>query len=230
MNNFNNKLLDKAISDKYKNNKEFMIDINNLGVSVKEDAIKKWRQGNSTPKTIDIAKICKLLNIDVYDLLYVENKNKAANSKDYTLLPSYNVRAGAGGEGYLPDALESTKIPVSNKFLNGCNPEFLHIIQVAGDSMEPTIRPNDWLIIDMVSNGTYDRSFEKVDGIYLISKDGSIQIKRLAFRGTKGIDIISDNPMYPIENTLERGIELDILGKLFKHVQDLGALAIKELE
>jgi len=229
MKSFNNELLDKAISNKYKNNKEFMIDINNLGVSVKEDAIKKWRQGNSTPKTVDIATICKLLNIDVYELLYIESMSKPANNQEYTLLTSYNVKAGAGAEGFLPDTLESTKLPVSNQFLNGCNPEFLHIIQVAGDSMQPTIRPNDWLIIDMVSNGIMNRQFEKVDGIYLISKDGSIQIKRLAFRGTKGVDIISDNPMYPVENDLDRSIELVILGKLFKHVQDLGALAIKEL-
>ena len=231
MDDFNYELLDRKIGDTYSTNSIAAIAFQNAGIKVKEDAIKKWRQSNSVPKTKDLNKLCKLLKIDASDLLLTKDTEKevAINNYEYSLLSSYNVMAGAAADGYLPDVLESTKVPIANKFLNGANADYLHIIQVAGDSMQPTINPNDWLIIDMVSNGNSSRNFEKVDGIYLISRDGSIQIKRLAFRGTKGVDIISDNPMYPIDNTLEKGIELVVLGKLFKHIKDLGMLTIKEI-
>ena len=209
--------------------KEFTAEQIAVRMGVSTSTVTHWSNGRRFPtKEASIRSIANILQVQVSEL-FGEVKQKQVNNNNFAMLPSYNIMAGAGAEGFLPDVLESTKIPIANQFLNGCNPDFMHIIQVAGDSMQPTIRPNDWLIIDMVSNGQIDRHFEKVDGIYLVSKDGSIQIKRLAFRGTKGVDIISDNTLYPIENTLDRGIELNIIGKLFKHVQDLGSLAITEL-
>jgi len=160
---------------------------------------------------------------------YTDLINNPINNQNFSMLLSYNIKAGAGAEGFLPDTLEATKIPISNKFLNGSNADFLHIIQVAGDSMYPTVSDNDWLIIDMVSNGETCRQFEKVNGIYLINRDGLVQIKRLEFLGKKGIDIISDNQAYETKNTIKDHIELEIIGKLFKQVKDLGSLTITEL-
>jgi len=198
-----------------------------------QSAVAKWLSlnediRNDMPNTI-LIKISQYLNVDAAYLVGLQEEKRVGNcmnNENYTLLPSYNVLAGAGAEGYLPDVLEFSKIPVSNSLIGGVNTEYLHIIQVAGDSMQPTIKPSDWLIIDMVSNGVTERLFEKVDGIYLISKDGAIQIKRLAFKGAKGVDIISDNTFYPVENTIEKNIDLVIIGKLYKHVQDLGALLV----
>lgn len=200
--------------------------------------VSRWMSLNDSirqniPNTI-LAKISDLLNVDIKYLLCMQEEkqkiNHTANNEDYTMLLSYDIRAGAGAEGYLPDMPESTKIPVANKLLNGSNPDFLHIIQVAGDSMEPTISDSDWLIVDMISNGKTNRMFEKVPGIYLVNIDGYIQIKRLEFRGTKGVDIISDNQIYTRRNTLEDNLDLEILGKLFKQVKDLGALTITNLD
>lgn len=185
--------------------------------------------GTRFPDAEHYPLIAKALDVKLPILFGIREQQTHVNNPDFTMLLSYNVKAGAGAEGYLPDTLESTKLPVSNKLLNGCNTEFLHIIQVAGDSMQPTISDNDWLIIDMVSNGKVDRVFEKVNGVYLINRDGLIQIKRLEFLGNKGVDIISDNQAYETKNNIKDSIELEILGKLFKQIKDLGSLAIKEL-
>ena len=82
----------------------------------------------------------------------------------------------------------------------------------------------------MISNGKVDRCFEKIAGIYVIQKDEGVQVKRLDFKGNRGIDIISDNKIYSKENTLQDGIEIYIIGKVFKHISDLGSLVISELE
>lgn len=197
--------------------------------TIGDKTIYAYMSGTRFPDAEHYPLIAKSLGVDL-PILFGETKKEPVNNPDYTMLRSYNVKAGAGAEGYLPDTLESTRLPVSNKLLNGANPEFLHIIQVAGDSMQPTISDNDWLIVDMVSDGKVDRVFEKVNGIYLINRDGIIQIKRLEFLGNKGIDIISDNPIYETKNTIKDSIELEIIGKLFKQIKDLGSLTIKELD
>lgn len=205
-----------------------------------QSAVAKWlslneKIRNDLPNTI-LLKIAKLLDVDPEYLVGMQDEKRTIyfnNPNFSTPIPLVtNTMAGAGSQGIIPDIVHAERLPVSNRFLNGANPEYLSILQVAGDSMMPTIMPNDWVIIDMVTStdGTRTRAFEKIDGIYLINKDGSIQIKRLEFKGDRGVDIISDNTAYSRENTMRDGIELYIVGKLFKHIHDLGALAIKELE
>lgn len=193
-----------------------------------QSAVSKWlseneETRNSIPISI-LTKISELLNVDVAYLIGVQDSKKADIVDGISMVPIVDIKAGAGAEGLLPDFITHERVPIWSKFLNGINPNNLAIFQVVGDSMEPTIRPDDWVVIDMV-NG---RQFEPVDAIYLINRDGSIQIKRLAFKGSKGIDIISDNKEYRAENTITDNIELFVIGKLYRHIRTLGALAIQE--
>lgn len=226
-------IVSKIRAEMYEKNIKQKYLVEYLGAS--QSNVSKWLSENEKirldlPNTI-LVKIAQLLHVDVAYLVGLQDEklkiNETANNSNFTMLQSYNIKAGAGAECLLPTAFEATRIPVANQLLNGCNTDFLHIIQVLGDSMEPTISSNDWLIIDMVSNGEIERMFENINGIYLINRDGIIQIKRLDFLGNKGIDIISDNSIYPTKNTLIDGIEIEIIGKLFKQVKDLGSLALK---
>lgn len=197
-----------------------------LGVSL--DAVKNWtrKDGNARiPDNDNIKAIAKALKCSVEDIAEIDPAFKNKDDFDgITMLPIVDIKAGAGAEGLLPDFITHERVPIWSKFLNGINPKNLAIFQVVGDSMAPDINPDDWVMIDMV-NGRY---FEPVDAIYLINRDGSIQIKRLAFKGAKGIDIISTNKEYRTENTIDDNIELFVIGKLYRHIRTLGALAIKE--
>lgn len=193
-----------------------------------QSAISKWLSENEDirndiPITI-LAKIAKIIDVDVEYLIGTQEQKKIEQSNNVTMVPMVDIKAGAGAEGLLPDFITSERVPIWTKFLNGTNPKNLAIFQVVGDSMAPDINPDDWVMIDMV-NG---RHFDPVDAIYLINRDGSIQIKRLAFKGAKGIDIISTNKEYRIENTIADNIELFVIGKLYRHIRTLGALAIQE--
>lgn len=192
-----------------------------------QSAISKWLSENESirndiPLTI-LSKLAKILDVDVEYLLGIQEEKRKESNPYITFIPMVNIAAGAGAEGLLPDLITEERIPIWTKLLNGVNPKNLTMFQVVGDSMETTIRPDDWVIIDMV-NG---REFHPVDGIYLINKDGSIQIKRLHFKGAKGVDIISDNKEYPVENTANDQIDMFVIGKLYRHVRTLGSLAEK---
>lgn len=196
---------------------------------IKSNTLKAWfrKDGNArNPDSENLKKLCKVLNCKIEDIAEIDPAFVQNSSvfDGVTMIPIVDIKAGAGAEGLLPDFITSERVPIWTKFLNGINPKNLAIFQVVGDSMEPTIRPDDWVVIDMV-NG---RHFDPVDAIYLINRDGSIQIKRLSFKGNKGVDIISDNKEYRIENTISEGIELFVIGKLYRHIRTLGALAIKE--
>jgi phage repressor protein C with HTH and peptisase S24 domain len=65
----------------------------------------------------------------------------------------------------------------------------LRMVQGIGDSMEPTLRTNDQVLIDI-----NERSLSRISGIYWIDHLGSHGLKRLRPAGPGRILIISDNP------------------------------------
>lgn len=73
------------------------------------------------------------------------------------------------------------------------NPNDLSIIQVSGDSMAPTLIDGDDVLVDKSDAGSRLR-----DGIYVLSRDETLMVKRLALAPTSGtLTISSDNPAYP---------------------------------
>jgi len=223
--NFHNVLSEKGIK-----NKDLAEFITNRGRKISKESIAKYRDGSRTPDPEIISFAAQMAQVDEQSFFGKMKYNTSINNDDYINIPIVNVNAGAGSLGIYPDFIDKTeRLPIASKFLNGANPEFLSIMQVSGDSMHPTIKDKDWLIVDMISNGKSDRQFEKVSGLYVISKDGGIQVKRLEFKGNRGVDIISDNIIYSKENTVNDNIEIFIIGKVFKHISDLGSLVISNL-
>lgn len=68
----------------------------------------------------------------------------------------------------------------------------LAVIDVQGDSMEPTLHDGDSLLLDM-------RAPDLVDGgIYTLRRDSELLVKRLRRQGESWL-IVSDNLEYPVE-------------------------------
>jgi len=227
--------LQKLVEDNFNQKKDFITKF--LSYSpiskrtkepIKDKVVYAYLDGTRSPDAEHYPIIAKALGINVQELFGIDSKSlkKANNVPLGTVqIPVItNIKADAGAEGILPDHIEENNaMEFAPKFLNGAEPKNLRIMQVAGDSMSPTINPDEWLIFDMIFN----RDIEYIDGIYLINRDGSIQVKRLEFQGTKGVDIISDNTSYAVKNTVVHGIELEVIGKLYKHVVSYGAVVEK---
>lgn len=135
------------------------------------------------------------------------SENITQNSDNYSI-DLLNVRAGAG-EGiynYVIETVDTISLD-KNFFRTPINTSKVKGIQVDGDSMEPTLRDGDYVLIDENINfGT--------NGIYAIQYGGQILIKRLQFKMDGSILIISDNEKYDREifNPQENQLPFHIVG------------------
>ena len=81
----------------------------------------------------------------------------------------------------------------------------LSAIAVAGDSMEPTLRDGDEILVDRAPRALRD-------GVHVVRAGDSLLVKRLDLGRPGRIALISDNPAYPpIE--LAPG-EVEIVGRV----------------
>lgn len=138
--------------------------------------------------------------------------NEAIHPGVYARLP-YRRKAPVGGGG----AQEETSLdPVIFKRdwlreeLNA-RPEDLFLMFMEGDSMVPTLRPHDLLLVDLRDHRFF------AEGIYLLQQGEMLLVRRAWPKEPGVVDLISDNPFYPrreirLENLPETGLQ--ILGRV----------------
>ncbi|MDK2818985.1 MAG: hypothetical protein KFW21_06010 [Spirochaetota bacterium] len=66
------------------------------------------------------------------------------------------------------------------------------IIKINGDSMEPTIAKNSWILVKK-------SDCLKSEGIFIFLQDNELRCKRIQKKGSGEIIVKSDNPLYEIE-------------------------------
>jgi phage repressor protein C with HTH and peptisase S24 domain len=87
--------------------------------------------------------------------------------------------------------------------------DHLIVLDVDGDSMEPTLRSGDNCLVDL-----RQRAPGRRDGLYGINRDGELQVKRVAAHPVTGLlTISSDNPAYPRWVDILPG-SIDIIGRV----------------
>jgi hypothetical protein len=110
----------------------------------------------------------------------------------FAMLPVYEARVSAGPGVEPEDGAPLNRIAFRADWLRSVtrgNIGDLVVLNVDGDSMEPTLRQGDTVLVDMGQQ----RPRQK-DGIYVIRTDGGLQVKRVAAHPVTGrITIISDN-------------------------------------
>jgi len=217
---FDYKLLGNLIEDKYKTNKNFSIALKRMGITKSEDAIKKWRQGNSVPKVNELSIISKALDVKISTLFQEE---APINEKSISI-PIIEALAGCGSAGLLDQLqISDDKMSIDKRLLpRDIITDKLSMIRIVGDSMMPYLDENDWAIIQM-RNG-YEVTH--VNGVYLITHGENVHIKRCAFQADGSCLLISDNPLYPVE-TAYAG-DWDIVGKVVARLKFGSPMLIKE--
>lgn len=91
----------------------------------------------------------------------------------------------------------------------GLRPQRASIIQVAGESMLPTLNDGDDILVD------HDDGPDRIrDGLYVLRLDGVLMVKRIATGPLRGsFSVISDNPLYPAWKDVDPAI-LSIIGRV----------------
>lgn len=123
-----------------------------------------------------------------------------------------NVRAAAGAGALETSEQRLAHIAFDPAWLRRVargRPEQLSLIRVAGDSMAPTLRDGDDILVDR-GDGTEGLR----DGIYVLRLDGGLAVKRVTLGpDRKSATVRSDNPDWPDLPPCRPGA-LDILGRV----------------
>jgi len=135
-----------------------------------------------------------------------EFKSENFDEEDFCKVPIFDVKAAAG-DGYLNeseaiiDYIVFRKPYIRNYFLT--TPNGLFLLEVVGDSMEPTFRNGDLIMADR------NKIYDKQDGIYVVKRNSELMVKRIQFLDNEFL-VISDNKLYPPYKTRE----IEIIGKV----------------
>jgi phage repressor protein C with HTH and peptisase S24 domain len=112
-------------------------------------------------------------------------------------VPRLDIGASAGPGALVEDDRADSRFGFDARWLRklSATPDQLAIIRVAGDSMQPTLSDGDDIMVD-----SGDGAARLRDGVYVLRRDDSLLVKRIARGSVAGqVTIISDNPAYPDE-------------------------------
>lgn len=113
--------------------------------------------------------------------------------KSFVSVPLYNIKTATGAGSMVnhwraDDALQFSESWIRQEL--GATPSDLYLIHVDDESMKPTLRSGDTILLD--------RRVTKPDreGIYMLLMDGVLLVKRLQALPGGIIKVVSDNPAY----------------------------------
>ena len=133
----------------------------------------------------------------------------------YVAIPLYNgVRAAAGGGAIVEHETPDDALVFKEEWVRielGARPQDLYLIRVAGDSMEPTLRSGDVILVDRRATRP-DR-----EGVYILRMNEMLLVKRLQALPGGVVRVISDNAAFApfdIKAAEFGGDELAIIGRV----------------
>ena len=187
--------------------------------------ISKWEREEQLPNYGKLLEIASLTHVNLNWLLTGEGemfleseKNQAEiipfDTENYALIPLYSSKISAG-PGLIPDNQVEVQIAFKRSWITRLgDPRNMSLIYVEGDSMLPTLSPGDLVLVDHSRN-----YLDPNGGIYAISLENHIMVKRLQITPDKKILIISDNPVY--ENFKVTPDDLIINGRVILAIRKL---------
>ena len=144
----------------------------------------------------DRHRLAKFLGADESELGGPEENSlgheRRSMRPDWVDVPRLALDAAAGGGALGNDERAIGAFRFSAAWLRGqgLEPAMLSAIVVAGDSMEPTLRDGDEILVDCAPRAWRD-------GVHVVRAGESLLVKRLDLGRPGRIALISDNPAYP---------------------------------
>lgn len=137
-------------------------------------------------------------------------------------IPLLDIAASAGGGTIVEDENVADLIFFDEVWLwqaYGLRPRNLRIFQISGNSMEPTLRAGEMVLIDL----SHTNEQRPSDGIYVIRLEGGVLVKQLQSLPGGRIKVSSENEAYdPFTIDLkEEGIDFVILGRVMINLRNV---------
>lgn len=170
---------------------------------VSQKAARKWLEGESLPENWRIPEMAAKLSTTENHLMWGTRATTlevaepgAAYRPNLYHIPQLDVGGSMGFGRELPDHVDivnrvTVDLPQLRREISFSAPTNLRIITGYGDSMEPTFKDGDPLLVD---TGVTDI---RIDGVYVLERDRQLFIKRVQRNPIDGTLIISsDNKNY----------------------------------
>ena len=161
---------------------------------IAQSTIRKYFDRGEPPRSV-IFRLAGAAGVRAEWLLTGEGTMRAAEQttgEDVVWILDYNVHASAGaGSEVGPERVDGL-VAFRRDWLRNklrVDPARLCLIHVEGDSMEPTLRPGDTILVDR--SDTLVR-----DGVFALGLDGALHVKRLHHADRNTVEVLSDNPSY----------------------------------
>ncbi|MEX2482083.1 MAG: S24 family peptidase [Gammaproteobacteria bacterium] len=118
-----------------------------------------------------------------------EARDGAELPGDFRLIPRLDVQASAGPGALVDSETSMEMLAFRADWLRarGINPHSAHVLTARGDSMEPTIRDGDILLVETAIDQVAD------NGIYVVVYAGRTLVKRVQLRLDGSVVLRSDN-------------------------------------
>ena len=186
---------------------------------ISQSSYARYETGESLLNSEKMSLLVTKLNIDTHWLITGEgemfrNNNPSTNTliEDLSVIkiPMIDVKASAGQGmvNYIEDIKDFISLP-ENILPAYTNKKNLAIIEIMGDSMEPTIKNGEIVILD---TGVQEI---RSGSVYLIRVFDDLRVKRIDRKMNGNIVIMSDNAVYPPEELAFEELEnspLHIIG------------------
>jgi repressor LexA len=188
-----------------------------LKLNINYNTIKTWNNRGKVP----LEKLLTSLKDNDIDINWLLG-GKEDNSNTISLPYYPNIYASAGGGAYSEIQQNQSTIKFDKTFLQKnlgiINYNNIHIIKAVGESMEPTIKDGDMLLVLPLDNEHFTI---KNSSIYVVQYEDMIMVKRLEKHPIdKTYTLISDNsqvyePLY-LDN--KQSSELKIIGRVLLYI------------
>ena len=212
-----NEIIEKIkdiLSNELNNKRVFDKDVA-AALNLSKQSLSILKKKNSIPYE-EISKFCAIRKISINWVLFDQApKSLEEQTNKYSRIKYFNeINASAGGGGFNYDD-NYELLSIDKKLLdslyksNNSNPESIIALNVIGDSMEPTLLNKEVILFDKnnidISKG----------GIFIVSTNIGLLVKRVSLKLDGSIELISDNKNYNSEIIQKSELDsIQILGKV----------------
>ncbi|MDO6528095.1 S24 family peptidase [Motilimonas sp. 1_MG-2023] len=198
-------------------------------INVSDTSVRKYLKG-AVP-SLDIgARIADVYGVSLLWLATGKGESSDTSQQDvqhhaavefdeeFVLVPGYHVQVSAGNGSCALDGPVKRHLAFRRKYLayRKLNPDKLAVVFAKGDSMEPTIKDNDSLLVDLSSNTAIDGR------IFVVRLGEELYAKRIQKSYDGSILLISDNKEYKEQSiSKEKLNDLCIVGQVVQRMTDL---------
>jgi phage repressor protein C with HTH and peptisase S24 domain len=193
-----------------------------MGLS--EKTISRYLEGERVPGADNLAPL-EALGVDLTWLCTgVGSMRRPAPSTApiedrFVLVPRYDVRVAAGAGAVVHSDQVVDHLAFKREWVRDrlrVRPEDLALVQVVGDSMQPTLGDGDLALVHLAERRLAEGA------AYVIETAGELRVKRISRRMDGTVVVGSDNPRYAAEELAPDVAEhLRVLGRVIWHAGPL---------